>query len=47
MLSRRLDRVARFTRRDAVRLTVATILLVGGLTAILSIGDLPQAYHLQ
>ena len=47
MLSRRFDRVTRFTRRDAVRLAVVTILLVGGLTAILSIGDLPQAYNLQ
>ena len=47
MLSRRFDRVTRFTRRDAVRLAVATILLVAGLTAILSIGDLPQAYNLQ
>jgi len=47
MLSRRLDRVTRFTRRDAVRLAVATFLLVGGLTTILSIGDLPQAYNLQ
>src|SRR5664280_2921128 len=47
MLSRRFDRVTRFTRRDAVRLAVATIVLVGGLTAILSIGDLPQAYNLQ
>ena len=47
MLSRRFDRVTRFTRRDAVRYAVATILLVGGLTAILSIGDLPQAYNLQ
>jgi len=47
MLSRRFDRVTRFTRRDAVRLAIATILLVGGLTAILSIGDLPQAYNLQ
>ncbi len=47
MLSRRFDRVTRFTRNDAVRLAVATILLVGGLTAILSIGDLPQAYNVQ
>ena len=47
MLSRRFDRVTRFTRRDAVRLAVATLLLVSGLTAILSIGDLPQAYNLQ
>src|SRR5664279_6066005 len=47
MLSRRFDRVTRFTRRDAGRLAVATIVLVGGLTAILSIGDLPQAYNLQ
>ena len=47
MLSRRFDRVTRFTRSDAVRLAVATILLVGGLTAILSIGDLPQAYNVQ
>jgi putative nucleotidyltransferase with HDIG domain len=47
MLSRRFERVTRFTRRDAVRYAVATILLVGGLTAILSIGDLPQAYNLQ
>ena len=47
MLSRRFDLVTRFTRRDAVRLAVVTILLVGGLTAILSIGDLPQAYNLQ
>ena len=29
------------------RLTVVTALLVGGLTAILSIDDLPQAYNLQ
>ena len=47
MLSRSFDRVSRFTRQDAGRLAVATILLVGGLTAILSIGDLPQAYNLQ
>jgi putative nucleotidyltransferase with HDIG domain len=47
MLSRRFDRVTRFTRNDAVRLAVATILLVGGLAAILSIGDLPQAYNVQ
>ena len=47
MLSRGFDRATRFTRRDAVRLAVATILLVAGLTAILSIGDLPQAYNLQ
>ena len=47
MLSRSFDRVTRFTRQDAGRLAVATVLLVGGLTAILSIGDLPQAYNLQ
>ena len=43
MLSRRLDRVAAFTRRDAVRLAVAAALLVTGLTAVLSINDLPHA----
>ena len=47
MLARSFNRVTRFTRQDAGRLVVATILLVGGLTAILSIGDLPQAYNLQ
>src|SRR5512141_1984714 len=47
MFSRSFDRVTRFTRQDAGRLAVATIVLVGGLTAILSIGDLPQAYNLQ
>jgi hypothetical protein len=47
MLSRSFGRVARFTRQDAVRLAVVTALMVGGLTAILSIGDLPQAYNLQ
>ncbi|HSW42201.1 MAG TPA: HDIG domain-containing protein [Patescibacteria group bacterium] len=43
MLSRRLDRVAAFTRRDAVRLAVAAAFLVTGLTAVLSINDLPHA----
>jgi cyclic-di-AMP phosphodiesterase PgpH len=47
MLSRRLDRVAAFTRRDAVRLGVAAVLLITGLTAILSIDDLPNAVNLQ
>ncbi|MFH0750894.1 MAG: hypothetical protein V2B17_03575, partial [Chloroflexota bacterium] len=46
MLSRRLDRVAAFTRRDAVRLTVAAVLLITGLTAVLSIDDLPRAVDL-
>ncbi len=46
MLSRRLDRVAAFTRRDAVRLTVAAALLITGLTAVLSIDDLPRAVDL-
>jgi cyclic-di-AMP phosphodiesterase PgpH len=47
MLSRRLDRVAAFTRRDAVRLAVAAALLITGLTAVLSIDDLPNAVNLQ
>jgi hypothetical protein len=47
MLSRRLDRVAAFTRQDAVRLFVAAVLLVTGLTAVLSIDDLPGAVDLQ
>jgi len=47
VLSRRLDRVAAFTRRDAVRLAVAAVLLVTGLTAVLSIDDLPRAVDLQ
>jgi putative nucleotidyltransferase with HDIG domain len=46
MLSRRLERVAAFTRRDAVRLAVAAALLVTGLTAVLSIDDLPRAVDL-
>ncbi len=46
MLSRRLDRVAAFTRRDAVRLVVAAALIVTALTAILSIDDLPRAVNL-
>jgi hypothetical protein len=46
MLSRRLDRVAAFTRRDAVRLAVASLVLITGLTAVLSIDDLPQAVDL-
>jgi membrane-associated HD superfamily phosphohydrolase len=46
MLSRRLDRVAAFTRRDAVRLGVASLLLITGLTVVLSIDDLPQAVDL-
>ncbi len=46
MLSRRLDRVAAFTRRDAVRLAVAAALLITGLTAVLSIDDLPRAVDL-
>jgi hypothetical protein len=46
MLSRRLDRVAAFTRRDAVRLGVASLLLITGLTAVLSMDDLPQAVSL-
>ena len=46
MLSRRLDRVAAFTRRDAVRLAVASLLLITGLTAVLSIDDLPRAVDL-
>jgi hypothetical protein len=47
MLSRRLDRVAAFTRRDAVRLAVAAALLITGLTVVLSIDDLPNAVDLQ
>ena len=47
MLSRRLDRVAAFTRRDAVRLAVAAALLITGLTAVLAIDDLPTAVDLQ
>ena len=47
MLSRRLDRVAAFTRRDAVRLAVAAALLITGLTAVLSIDDLPNAVNLR
>jgi len=46
VLSRRLERVAAFTRRDAVRLAVAAALLVTGLTAVLSIDDLPRAVDL-
>ena len=46
MLSRRLDRVAAFTRRDAVRLGVASLLLITSLTAVLSMDDLPQAVSL-
>ncbi len=46
MLSRRLDRVAAFTRRDAVRLGVASLVLITGLTAVLSMDDLPQAVSL-
>jgi len=46
MLSRRLDRVAAFTRRDAVRLVVAAALLVTGLTAVLAMNDLPTAVDL-
>ena len=46
MLSRRLDRVAAFTRRDAVRLAVASLVLITGLTAVLSMDDLPQAVSL-
>ena len=46
MLSRRLDSVAAFTRRDAVRLAVASLVLITGLTAVLSIDDLPQAVDL-
>ena len=47
MLSRRLDRVAAFTRRDAVRLFVAAALLITGLTAVLAMDDLPSAVDLQ
>jgi hypothetical protein len=47
MLSRRLDRVTAFTRRDAVRLVVAAALLITGLAAVLSIDDLPNAVNLQ
>jgi putative nucleotidyltransferase with HDIG domain len=47
MLSRRLDRVAAFTRRDAVRLFVAAALLITGLTAVLSVDDLPSAVDLK
>jgi hypothetical protein len=47
MLSRRLDRVAAFTRRDAVRLVVASALLVTGLTAVLAVDDLPSAVDLE
>ncbi len=46
MLSRRLDRVTAFTRRDAVRLVVAAALLVTGLTAVLAMNDLPTAVDL-
>ena len=46
MLSRRLDRVTEFTRRDAVRLVVAAALLVTGLTAVLAMNDLPTAVDL-
>ncbi len=46
MLSRRLDRATQFTRRDAVRLVVAAVLLVAGLTAILAIDDLPRGVDL-
>jgi putative nucleotidyltransferase with HDIG domain len=47
MLSRRLDRVTEFTRRDAVRLVVAAALLVTGLTAVLAMNDLPTAVDLE
>ncbi len=47
MLSRRLDRVAAFTRRDAVRLAISAVLLVTGLTAVLAIDDLPRAVDLE
>ncbi len=47
MLSRRLDRVTAFTGRDAVRLAVAAVLLITGLTAVLSIDDLPNAVNLR
>ncbi len=47
MLSRRLDRVTAFTRRDAVRLVVASALLITGLTAVLAINDLPSAVDLE
>jgi len=38
--------VSRFTRRDAIRLVGAAVLLIAALTAILTIDDLPQGYNL-
>jgi hypothetical protein len=46
MLSRHLDRGPGFTRRDAIRLAVAAALLVGGLTVILVVDDLPRGVDL-
>ena len=46
MLSRSLDRATQFTRRDALRLGVAAVLLVAGLTAILVADDLPRGVDL-
>ena len=46
MLTRAVDRPARFTRHDAVRLLVAAALLVGGLTVILVADDLPRGVDL-
>ncbi|MFN8619400.1 MAG: HDIG domain-containing protein [Chloroflexota bacterium] len=41
MLARRPSRLRVFTRQDAIRLTVATVLLVLGMTAVLSVDLLP------
>ncbi len=46
MISRRADSGGRFTRRDTLRAVTAALLLIAGLTVILSIDDLPQAYNL-
>ncbi len=46
MISRSLDSIARFTRRDAVRLVVAALLLISGLAAILAIDDIPRGLDL-
>jgi cyclic-di-AMP phosphodiesterase PgpH len=46
MLTRRTDRPARFTRRDALRLGVAAALLIAGLTVILVADDLPRGIDL-
>ncbi len=47
MISRRPQQGGTFTRRDAVRLAIAAIVLISGLTAVLTIDDLPQAYSIQ